>query len=118
MGIHPKQSGSLHTANVLPVPSASLGHALEEREMGLRMAHNYPRGVECVRWKLRGVVSYTVYYTPPEMIDAEARVVGTIRHVADCIYTIAHFDHPPLKSKTQAVWWLYSAAISGDQGGR
>jgi len=86
--------------------------------MGLRVPSNYPRGVECVRWKLRGVVSYTVYYTPPEMINAEARIVGTIRHVADCIYTIAHFDHPPLKSKTQAVWWLYSTAISGEHGGR
>jgi len=83
----------------------------EEEEMRLRMIPNYPRGVEAVQWRLRGVLCWSVYYTQPDTIGAKERLLGTIRRPVECSFVVPNCEHPPLRTLNQAVWWLYGLSV-------
>lgn len=79
--------------------------------MKMRMIPNYPRGIVAVPWRRQGVLNWTVYYTQPDTIGAEERMIGRIKKVTDTCYVIPSYDHPPLNSQHRAVWWLFGAAV-------
>ena len=83
--------------------------------MKMRMIPNYPRGIVAVPWRRQGVLNWTVYYTQPDTIGAEERMIGRIKKVTDtCV--IPSYDHPPLNSQHRAVWWLFGAAVGLGKG--
>ena len=75
------------------------------------MIPNYPRGVVAVTWRSRGTLCWSVYYTEPNLVGAKERLLGSIRKVTDNSYVIPQYEHPPLRSQNQAVWWLYGVSV-------
>ena len=81
--------------------------------MGLRYSPSYPDGCEVWKWKRKGVLHWTVEYTPPYVIGARARPMGIIRLAAPGVFVVLNMEHPSLLSLHQAVWWLWAAAEGG-----
>ena len=66
-----------------------------------------------MRWRFKGSVAYTIYYTPPHVPGADKKtcVIGVIKNPVQGVYLVQGEDHPVLRSKSQAVWWLYNARV-------
>ena len=75
-----------------------------------RYAVTMPKGVHITEYNPGFFLTWDVFYTPQDCRSGgfgDAEKIGTIKRFADNMFVVVEDNHPPLNSRSDAIWWIY-----------
>jgi hypothetical protein len=79
-----------------------------------RFSVSMPKGVHLVKHEGEFFLTWDVYHT--SVVSKLESKIGTVKKVADNMFVAVESTHPPLNSRSDAVWWIYEKSFGRSIG--